>query len=622
MVKTAIQNSPHLRGKNSTFKMMMEFLIVVSILWVCSIIYYFVGDFANYYSVQYGLKAIGMGVSCVLFAFITDAIFYLPIFWKDEKRLKLAKGETRVKTYFKKLIFNYSYVTGLLVALLFPIGTPVYVLFVCTFISVFIFKNLFGGFGANIFNPAIIGRVIGQIAFTGQLKTYLGENAPTSEFLNSGASLTSQFAGTSNSIGYGFSQISTLNLFIGNYVGTLGETFAIVIIILAVYLMVRKIIDWRVVLSFVVTFYLTYFLINLCSGKGVNSFENAFRQLCVGGALFGAVFCLTDPVTSPVNRTGKIIFATGSALITIVIRIFASAPEGMAYSILVMNMLVPMIDYFTSERTNKHMWKKYTAISIIPAASIILGCSYGGVNYVAPVKPVTPTGDVVLSKIKVSNSYADFGHYELNVTVGTDFKVYQIEILTHSYTLEDSWIQGGNHSHAAGSTDFTEFVNTYIPTSDKAISFATYDNCSLSDINKIQTNSTEATYGLVLAVQKAINEYKAEYTKITVDHQGTQIFDSFSGNVYIKDDKVYYTEITDASIEMDCTIDEFLNGGSHTTDINVDSTEFSNRYVNHGDGIPFSVFEGTKVTVAGATITSSGYIDFVNEAIQQYKASK
>lgn len=509
MVKTAIQNSPHLRSKNSTFKMMMEFFICVCVLWVSSVIYYFCATLPNYYSYIYGLRAIEKGVIGILFAFIFDFIFYLPIFWKDEKRLKLPKGQTRANEYLHKVLFNYSYVTGLLVALLFPIGTPVYVLIVAVFFSTFIFKNLFGGFGSNIFNPAIVGRVIGQLAFGSQLKTYLG-SAPTGDdannFLNAGASITNSFA-NGNSIGHGLSEISTLDMFLGNYVGTLGETMVIVLIVIAIYLSIRKIIDWRVVVTYIVTFYLSYFFMNLCAGQRLNSFENALRQLFVGGALFGCVLCLTDPVTSPVSRTGKIVFAAGSAFVTILIRMFASAPEGMAYSILIMNMLTPMIDYFISERTNKKMWKKYTAISILPTATLLMGVIHGAMNYVKPADP-----NVTTQVIETESTYGDegMGKFTTKVTLGDDEKVYKIEIVDASNTFHDqTWINGGDHNFGFGDINFDTYSQTYIPTEGHPIDFSVYENATEND-PIIKNGATEASFGLVKNVQEAISQYRSQ----------------------------------------------------------------------------------------------------------------
>lgn len=408
MTKIMSQNSPHLRTKNSTFKMMMEFFACCIVLWVCAMIMYgtyysttvdgISYDFnftRGHYAYYYVLIVFAIGMISMLGAVVADAIYYLPYFWLKEDRLKLAKGETRLTKYLKKLVFNYSYVTGLLVALLLPVGTPLWIPFVISFLSIFVFKNLFGGFGANIFNPAIIGRVFAQICFASQLKTYIASDFITvkPDIIQTGASVTTNMISGSFNAGFNmtsqsFGSISTLDLFLGKYFGSIGETLFIVLVIIAIYLCIRKIVDWRVIVTFVATFYITYLLMGLCSNKGIYSFEMAFRNLVAGGAVFGAVLCLTDPVTSPVNRTGKVIFAAGSAFITILIRLFASAPEGMAYSILVMNMLTPLIDRKVFTRTNQKMPKKYVAASVVPFASLLLGISFGAMNFTPTPKPV------------------------------------------------------------------------------------------------------------------------------------------------------------------------------------------------------------------------------------------
>ncbi len=450
MVKFANQAGPHLRGKNSTFKMMMEFFGCVVALWVAAIIFYSVSDTflsseeliaRNYYGWYYGLKVIGMGVCAMLFSVLADAIFYLPIFWKDEKRLNLPKGETRVKAYFKKFIFNYSYVSGLLVALLLPVGTPMWVVMITSFGATFVFKNVFGGFGGNIFNPAIIGRIFAQLCFSAELKTFLGEK-PLDFTINTGASITSTlFSGTDVfNINNSITQISTLDMFLGKYFGTLGETFAFLLIIIGIYLIVRRIIDWRVPTFFIGTIFVTYLLMAACQGMGVDSFEFAFRAIMAGGVLFGGVLCLTDPVTSPVNRTGKIIFATGAAFITMMIRFFAAAPEGVAYSILIMNMVTPLIDRLVYARTNQHMWTKYTAISVLPAASLLFGVSFGAMN-----QPTYSPNKYYGFNEMTANQYYDPDSFR-NISVDRADRDQVLKLA--SFTLTDSTVTGTDRATA------------------------------------------------------------------------------------------------------------------------------------------------------------------------------
>ena len=257
--------------------------------------------------------------------------------------------------------------------MLLPVGTSYYVVVVCTLISVVVAKYLFGGFGYNPFNPAVVGRVFAQLCFSGKLKNYLGSNPGST--IQTGASITS----TMQSLGWVTTQydISLVDTILGNYAGTLGETFAFIIVILGVYLAIRNVIDWRISVTYVLTIFVTCLVIGFAGGLGVNSFEWAFRQILIGGVLFGAVFCLTDPVTSPTNQAGKVIFALFAAFVTVAIRYQASAPEGVAYSILFANLVTPAINLVLKGKSNSLKWQKFTAMGVLLVCSLVFGLVFG-----------------------------------------------------------------------------------------------------------------------------------------------------------------------------------------------------------------------------------------------------
>ena len=171
--------------------------------------------------------------------------------------------------------------------------------------------------------------------------------------------------------------ISLVDTILGNYAGTLGETFAFIIVILGVYLAIRNVIDWRISVTYVLTIFVTCLVIGFAGGLGVNSFEWAFRQILIGGVLFGAVFCLTDPVTSPTNQAGKVIFALFAAFVTVAIRYQASAPEGVAYSILFANLVTPAINLVLKGKSNSLKWQKFTAMGVLLVCSLVFGLVFG-----------------------------------------------------------------------------------------------------------------------------------------------------------------------------------------------------------------------------------------------------
>lgn len=351
-------NAPHMRTKRSTFGIMIELTIALLVLYISAVAYNFIQRGANY-----GVHALLIGILAVVTALVCDAVRYLP---------KVIKSKN-VKEYISDIGHSYSYVTALILAMLLPVGTSYYVVAVCTLISVVVAKYLFGGFGYNPFNPAVVGRVFAQLCFSGKLKNYLGSNPGST--IQTGASITS----TMQSLGWVTTQydISLVDTILGNYAGTLGETFAFIIVILGVYLAIRNVIDWRISVTYVLTIFVTCLVIGFAGGLGVNSFEWAFRQILIGGVLFGAVFCLTDPVTSPTNQAGKVIFTLFAAFVTVAIRYQASAPEGVAYSILFANLVTPAINLVLKGKSNSLKWQKFTAMGVLLVCSLVFGLVFG-----------------------------------------------------------------------------------------------------------------------------------------------------------------------------------------------------------------------------------------------------
>ena len=135
-----------------------------------------------------------------------------------------------------------------------------------------------------------------------------------------------------------------LQLLVGAHGGTIGETCAIALIIGFIYLVVRKVINWYVPVSFIATVFVCYFVFTLDAAY-------ALQQVLAGGLLLGAIFMATDYVTTPVTNKGRVVFCIGCGLLTFVIRQFGSYPEGVSISILVMNILVPFIERFTNTKT-------------------------------------------------------------------------------------------------------------------------------------------------------------------------------------------------------------------------------------------------------------------------------
>lgn len=221
-------------------------------------------------------------------------------------------------------------VTGILLALTLPSNLPVWMTILGAFFSIIVAKGLFGGLGHNIWNPALIGRAFLFISF------------PTAM----GSSFVTPFDAVSTATPLVKPEMYTdlWQLFTGNHAGCIGETCIIAILCSFVFLLFFRVIDWKAPLAMVGTCCLCTFL-----SSGFD-FNQVLFTLTTGGLLFGATFMVTDYTTTPVTSWGKVIFGAGCGLITFLIRRFAGFPEGVMFSILIMNSLVPFLNKLTRRK--------------------------------------------------------------------------------------------------------------------------------------------------------------------------------------------------------------------------------------------------------------------------------
>ncbi len=238
-----------------------------------------------------------------------------------------------------------SLVTGAILALTLPPTLPIWMAFIGCAVSIIIVKCLYGGIGRNIANPAIVGRIVLLLSFTSQMTTwkYTGFQMKAGVDALTGATPLGLLADKAFESAPGLWQ-----LFIGNKGGSLGETCIIAILIGGIFLIITKIISPVipcVYLGTVFVFAFIYYLIVPVSGT--SALYMAVFHLLTGGVVFGAFFCATDYVTSPIMKNGRIIYAIGCGFFTMVIRLFCSYPEGASFAILFMNIMTPLIDKYT-----------------------------------------------------------------------------------------------------------------------------------------------------------------------------------------------------------------------------------------------------------------------------------
>ena len=296
----AVSSSPHLRSSASTRRIMQEVCLALAPAGIAGI-------------VLFGAHAAALIAASVITCVLSE-FFYQ----------KLAKEKTTIGDWS-------AVVTGLLLAYNLPANAPIWLAVVGGVIAIVLVKQIFGGIGSNFMNPALTARAILFISWSGLMSSY-----PQTTFAVDATSSATPLAliGTGN-----VQDVNLWNLMIGNCGGVLGETCKLAIIAGGVYMLIRRIIDWRIPVTFIGTVFLCYLF--------KDGAEVAVYQIFAGGLMLGAFFMATDYATSPVSGIGKIIMGVGCGILLFVIRAYASYPEGCSFAILFMNVVTPLIDKFT-----------------------------------------------------------------------------------------------------------------------------------------------------------------------------------------------------------------------------------------------------------------------------------
>ncbi len=305
MNKLIVSSSPHIRTKSETPRIMLD--VIIALLPTAA-----VGAYV------FGFRALLVMAVCMLSAVASEFIFNL-----------IVKKE--------QTIFDLSaVVTGLILALNLRADAPIWQCIIGSVFAIVVVKCLFGGLGCNFANPAIAGRIFLVICFTATIGGGATPITSPSPELVSGATPLSVIAN-------GGELPPLIDMFLGFKGGAIGEVSIAAILIGFIYLVVRRVIKFETPLVFVATVFVLSLIVD-------NSFTMALYQVLAGGLVFGAVFMATDYVTSPITRTGKMIFAFGCGLITFLIRYFGNYPEGVSFAILLMNILSPYIEKWTAPK--------------------------------------------------------------------------------------------------------------------------------------------------------------------------------------------------------------------------------------------------------------------------------
>jgi len=368
------ESAPHLRRKASVTRMMVDVLIALAPTLIFSFVVY--------------------QLRTLVFYLISVAIMEAAEFvFVGLKNMMPADGQKH--TFKEKFIYAYkgkynqnnvltAAISAIIFTLIMPAGAPIYAVVVGALAGIVLGKLVFGGLGSNIFNPAAVGMVFAKICFGGQYATPTSNWFITVPDAVAGATPLGGTDGAIYNVVNNMSQYGLKALVFGQVPGTLGEAFVIPILVGAIYLLIRRSADIRVMLPYLGLFGLLSLVAGL-SIFAVDGVTNPIRftiyYVLTGGVLFGGVFMLTDPVTSPINSPSRIIYAMVAAVSTIFIRLFAALPEGVGFSILIANMIAVVLDHY--EWSNpRYTWKKFLAMGllvVIPALVIFLVIKFGGV---------------------------------------------------------------------------------------------------------------------------------------------------------------------------------------------------------------------------------------------------
>ena len=297
--KLYVSSSPHFRSNDSTRRIMLDVIIALIPASVAA-------------CVIFGLRSlvlIGVCVAtCVLLEYISR---------------KVMKRDSTIGDLS-------AVVTGLLLALNLPVDiNPLIAMFGCL-VAIVVVKQMFGGIGMNFVNPALAARIVLLVSFPSAMMRWV----PAFHYALDGTTSATPLVAEAGTFSY-------IDLLIGRCGGSIGEVCAAALLLGGIYLVIRRVISPIIPCVYLVTAALTSVILGL----------DPLYQLLSGGIMLGAIFMATDYTTSPLTKWGKVIFAAGCGILTILLRTYSNMPEGVSFSIILMNILVPHIERLTVPRT-------------------------------------------------------------------------------------------------------------------------------------------------------------------------------------------------------------------------------------------------------------------------------
>ena len=333
-MKLVPQTSPYIRKNVSVARMMGDVIVALIPITLFAMIY---NGWGGIYVILLSLATMLCGeLLCTLF-----------IKWPKDMK---------VKQIYTINNFLAPIISALIFALIMPANCSPYVVILGALFGIVVGKMLFGGLGQNIFNPAAAGRIFATICFGAKI------NAANVSTIVADATPLASVKGNLNAMVFDLG-----DLFLGSNIGgTLGEGCKLLILVGGLYLFIRRSADLRSALSYFLSFALVMLVaVASYSGKYEGNVAKMWAyQLLSGGVIFTAVFMITDPVTSPTTKFGRVAFGAIAGSITALIRVVGAYPEGAAFSILIANTIAPALDYFMRGKPNTYTWKQCLGLGI------------------------------------------------------------------------------------------------------------------------------------------------------------------------------------------------------------------------------------------------------------------
>ena len=445
-----------------------------------------------------------------------------------------------------------AFLAGLLLGLTLPPGAPWWIPVLGAFLTIVIGKQVFGGIGNNIFNPALIARGILILSWAQPMTTWqepfdgVSSATPLAEMLGETSAVT---------VGY-------WELFLGNVAGSIGETSALALLIGGLFLYINEYITWRIPVSYIVSVgVLSYFF-------GVDP----LYAVLSGGLMFAAIFMATDMVTSPVTKDARLVYGIGCGVFTVLIRHFTVYPEGITFAILLMNGSAYIFDTvlegprFGEVEKRKQTFKRWG--SVVLASILFLALTYGATlvvqNLAADVEEGFPLADGVYTG-RGEGAYGDI-ELEINISSG---ELISIEVLNHQETE--------NIADPA----FETLINRVLEQ-------------QRLDVESV-SGATLTSQGFIAALENALDTEETEKQLTTVTGTGGGMNDDIVVEVQLEGDKITAIEVIEHSETEDIAGPAFAELiesvlAAQSTDVD---------------------------TVSGATMSSEGFLEAVNDALEK-----